>query len=250
MGFIKTVLSSAVLQTHFTSAVILAAGEGTRFGNEDGTKQNALVAGVPALVRACQPFEAAPRIKEIIIVAREDEKKRIKRYVAEYSLTKVTKIVTGGDTRAESSALGAAALSPKCKYVAIHDAARCLVTEKMIDDAVVAAYRYGAAACAEHVVDTVKITDYRGIVQRTEDRDHVWLVKTPQVFKLSIYETSSAICKQDGVSVTDDCMMAEHVGFKVKLVDCGHENIKLTERDDLSLAEFIISKRTKTEEEK
>ena len=249
MSLIGTVLGGAVLQTHFTSAVILAAGMGTRFGG-DVTKQNVEVGGVPALVRSCMAFESSPRIDEIVLVAKADEIGTVKGYVEEYSLKKVSCVVEGGRTRAESSAKGAAAVSPKCKFVAIHDAARCLVTEKIIDETLVAAFRYGAAAAAERVVDTVKISDERGFIKKTEDRNFVWLVKTPQIFKLSLYETASAIAKQDGLEVTDDCMMAEHVGFRVKLVDCGHENIKLTTKEDLGLAEYIISKRQTKETDK
>ena len=249
MSLIKTALGGAILQTHFTSAVILAAGSGERFGNADGTKQNVSVAGIPAVVRAALPFEKCARIDEIVLVGREDEIPTLEGYVKDFSLTKVKAVVPGGATRDESSAAGVAAVSDKCKFVAIHDGARCLVTEKMIDDVLVAAYRYGAAACAERVVDTVKICDSRGMIQRTVDRDSVRLIKTPQVFKRSVYEVARTMTRKDGVAVTDDCMMAEHVGFAVKLVDCGRENIKLTTRDDLALSEYIISKREREAEE-
>ncbi len=249
VSLLGNILGGAVLGTHFTSAVVLAGGVGSRFGGEV-TKQNALVGGIPALVRSCMAFENSSRIDEIIIVSRKEEIDTVKEYVERYSLKKVRAVVEGGETRAESSRNGAAAVSPKCKYVAIHDAARCLVTEKIIDDTLVAAFRYGAAAAAEKVVDTVKIADERGFIKYTEDRNFVWLVKTPQIFKLSIYETASAITEKDGVEVTDDCMMAEHVGFRVKLVDSGHDNIKLTTKDDLALAEFILSKRQTEETDK
>lgn len=232
------------MQKNYTSAVILAAGVGERFGNEDGTKQNVPVAGIPAVVRTASAFERCDRIDEIILVGRADELEKLESYVSEYSLSKVKRVVEGGATRTESSERGVGAASDGCKYVAIHDGARCLVTPEIIDKTVVAAYRYGAAAAAERVVDTVKIADADDFISRTEDRRFVRLVKTPQVFKLSMYETACAIAKRDGVEVTDDCMMAEHAGFRIKLVDCGHENIKLTERADLSLAEYIISKRS------
>ena len=154
MSFIDTVFGGAIFQSHFTSAVILAAGLGTRFGNDDGTKQNVLVGGIPALVRSALAFERSDAIDEIIIVAKEDEIDTVKGYVEKYSLTKVKTVVKGGETRMESSVIGASAVSDKCKYIAIHDAARCLVTGKIIEDTLTAAFRYGAAAAAERVVDT------------------------------------------------------------------------------------------------
>lgn len=243
LGILKNIIEGAVFQKHYTSAVILAAGIGSRFGNENGTKQNVSVGGVPAVVRTVLAFENCDKIDEIVLTVRKEETELMKSYVKRYSLKKVSAVVEGGETRAASSALGVAAVNGKCRFVAVHDGARCLVTPKIIEDTVTAAYRYGAAAAAERVVDTVKIADSKGFIKSTVDRDTVWLVKTPQVFKHSMYVTSSAMAEKDGVTVTDDCMMAERLGFSIKLVDCGKENIKLTSRDDLSLAEYIISKR-------
>lgn len=244
MGFLKRPTSTEKAKG-FTSAVILAGGIGSRFGNADGTKQNIDVCGVPALVRACLPFEKCEKIDEIVIAARAEELETVRGYVEEYGLAKVTKVVTGGPTRRESSYNGSMAVSPKCKYIAIHDAARCLVTEKIVSDTLDAAYRYGAAAAAERVVDTVKIATPNGFIKETADRNFVWLVKTPQAFKFHMYETAAEYAKRDGFEATDDCSMAERLGFSVKLVDCGSENIKLTTRDDLSLAEYILNKREK-----
>ena len=243
MSFLSRLFSRSTQSHSFTSAVILAAGVGSRFGNGDGTKQNAEVSGVPAVVRACLAFERAKSIDEVIIVGREEELERLRSYVERFDLKKVVKVVSGGATRQESSYNGSTAVSDNCRFIAIHDAARCLVTEDIIDRTVDAAHRYGAAAAAERVVDTVKIANDKGFIKETVDREKVWLVKTPQVFKFHMYETAAAIAKRDGFEATDDSSMAERCGFSVKLVDCGHENIKLTERQDLGAAEYILSKR-------
>lgn len=243
MSFIKKIMNSASLQRNEVSAVILAAGLGERFGNEDGTKQNALVGGIPALARCALVFEECGMIKEVVIVAREDEIPTVEGYVKDFDLKKVSCVVAGGATRQESSEIGFYASSDKCRYVAIHDAARCLVTTEIIERTLIEAFKHGAAAAAERVTDTVKVATDGGFIDHTEDRERVWLVKTPQAFKRSVYETALALSKRDGIAVTDDCMMAEHAGLRVKLVDCGRENIKLTEREDLGLAEYILSKR-------
>lgn len=227
----------------FTSAVILAAGVGSRFGNENGTKQNVFVNGIPAVVRTVLAFESADTVDEIILVGREEEMEILRGYAKEFSFKKVTNIVVGGDTRMESSAKGVDAVSECCDYVAVHDGARCLVTPGIIDATVKAAYEFGASAAAQRVVDTVKIAGENETIESTVDREKVWLVKTPQVFRLGVYRECSDKAKADGVFVTDDCMMAERLGYRIKLCDCGQFNIKLTAREDLALAEFILLQR-------
>lgn len=237
-------------RSYYTSAVILAAGVGSRFGNENGTKQNVLVAGLPAVVRTVRAFEECDAVDEIILVGRKEEISVLENYVKNYSLSKVSKVTEGGATRMESSANGVAAVCENCKIVAVHDGARCLVTPEIIKETVLAAYEFKAAAAAQRVVDTVKVADGSGFIETTVDREKVWLVKTPQVFDIDVYKKCASAAEKDGVFVTDDCMMAERMGYKIKLCDCGQNNIKLTTREDLALAEFLLSQREKTESEK
>lgn len=243
MGFLNDITSSTLLTKHYTSAIILAAGVGSRFGNENGTKQNVLVAGLPAVVRTIIAFENCEIINEIILVGRAEETEVLKGYVSRYGFNKVSAVVTGGDTRDKSAECGFKAVSRKCKFVAVHDGARCLVTPEIIEHTVRAAYKYGAAAAAETVVDTVKTVDEKDFITSTVDRSTVRLIKTPQVFMKNMYMTALEYAKKDKIAVTDDCMMVERLGFKIKLVDCGSENIKLTNRKDLDLAEYYLSKR-------
>lgn len=242
VSIIDSILNSSLFAKHFTGAVVLAAGVGSRFSS-DGTKQNFPICGIPCVVRTLMAFEDADIIGEVVLVGREEELGTLREYVENYGLKKVTKIVCGGATRDESARRGYYELDKRAKYVAVHDGARCLVTPEIIEKTVRAAFRYGAAAAAEKAVDTVKVADDGGFISSTVDRDRVWLVKTPQVFKSAMYLTATECAKKDGVKVTDDCMMAERLGFSVKLVDCGHENIKLTDRSDADLAEHIIKKR-------
>ena len=225
----------------FVSAVILAAGSGTRFGSEGGTKQNIPVLGIPAVVRATLAFEKCSVIDEIILVGKKDEIATLNGYVRDYALTKVTHVIEGGDVRSESSFKGVSRVDPRCGYVAIHDGARCLVTPGIVEKTVADGVKYGAAAAAERVVDTVKKADSDGFIETTVDREYVWLGKTPQVFAIDIYKKCAAAAMEDGAYVTDDCLMVERLGSKIKLTDCGKNNIKLTTRDDLERAEYIIS---------
>ena len=98
-------------------------------------------------------------------------------------------------------------------------------------------------AAAERAVDTVKYADSRGVIEKTIDRNYVWLMKTPQIFNANMYRAGVYAALKDKASVTDDCMLVERLGFKVHAVDCGHENIKLTYATDKIIAEAILTAR-------
>ncbi len=223
----------------FTSAVILAAGNGTRFGGEV-KKQFIDILGYTPVQRCAIAFENCELINEIVFVGDTTE---IISQLSGLGLKKLKAVVSGGATRQESSLNGFNAISEDSDCVAIHDAARCLITPEIIEDTVKAAYSYRAAVAAEKVVDTVKRADKDGFSAETLDRDYIWLAKTPQVFLSDVYRVAAYTAKKDNVSVTDDCMLAERLGFKIKLVDCGHDNIKLTTPDDLERAVQILKKR-------
>lgn len=235
--------SPAENRHYFTSAVILAAGSGQRFGQENGLKQFYPICSVPALVHTLRAFESSSLIDEILIVTRESDIVRCEEYVKEYSITKVRKIIAGGSDRQESAKRGFDAISDKAKFVSFHDGARCLVTREIIDSTIRAAYEHGAAIAAERSRDTVKIANDAGISVDSPDRSTVWLAKTPQVFMADIYRAAIYSAEKDRVRATDDSMLAERLGFKVKMVECGNENIKLTTPNDVCIAEAILRAR-------
>lgn len=230
----------------FTSAVILAAGNGTRFGGKV-KKQYVEILGIPAIVRTIKAFEECDIIDEIILVG---DKEALAEAIEGYEFEKIAMIVEGGETRQESALLGFDSVSDKSKFVAIHDAARCLVTSEIIEATVKDAYKYRAAAAAHKSEDTVKVCDKNGLVEETADREKIWLVQTPQVFQNDVYRSAAYMAKKDEAAVTDDCMLCERLGFEVKLVECGRENIKLTSPDDLFLCEAIVAHREKLAMEK
>lgn len=232
----------------YTGAVIVTAGNGTRFDAFGaGTKQMALLRGVPVIVRTIAAFEECEYINEIVIVARSNEVGEYERFIKEYNFKKIVAVVEGGSTRQISSLNGFDALSPKCKYVAIHDGARCLITPDIIMKVADAAYECGAAAAATKARDTIKYADNDEYIESTIDRNFVWMVETPQIFGANIYRASAYMAKKDGAEVTDDCMLAERLGFKIKLVDCGSENIKMTYPEDMYIAQSILEIRGETD---
>lgn len=238
-------LRSASTQMHRkTAAVIVCAGNGTRFDEFGGiTKQMAILRDVPVICRTIAVFEQCPVIDEIIVVARYNETGKYDGFIKQYGFKKIRRVVAGGNTRQQSALIGFDAISEDMEFVAIHDGARCLVTPEMIEKVALEAYRYGAATACTVSHDTVKLAGDNSFVDRTVDRDSVRLVQTPQIFGANLYRASAYTAKEDGVEVTDDCMLAERLGFRVRLVDCGADNIKITVPFDMYLAEAILTHR-------
>lgn len=227
----------------FNSAIIVAAGSGTRAASDyrNTTKQMVSLMGIPVIVRTVSEFEKCKFINEIIIVGKEDELAAYKKFKDEYGWKKVVCIVKGGATRSESVLEGFKKISDKSDFVYIHDGARCLVTEKMIADVGHAACMHGAAYAATKATDTVRIFD--GDKLTPVDRNNVWLAQTPQVFMTEMYRASAYYALKNGVTVTDDVMLAEAAGFKPVPVDCGTQNMKITHPCDFCIAEAIINYR-------
>ncbi len=227
-----------------TAAVILAAGVGARMQRKDGkTKQLLTLAGVPVVVRTVTAFDKSPYIDEIVLVARKEEIETLKALFEVFEMKHSVRIVAGGETRQASALIGFESISPKMKFVAIHDAARCLVTEEMIAKVVSAAYATGAASAGMPIYDTVKKVDKSSCIEETVDRSNLWRATTPQVFRSELYRAAAYIAKNENFAATDDNMLAEHIGHKVRLIDCGDQNIKLTTPTDVYVAEAILKAR-------
>ena len=149
-----------------TSAVVLVAGKSTRAGGTT-TKQLTEIDGIPVAVRTLMKFQASEVIDEIIVVAAKEEMELYDGFKEQYGLSKITKVIEGGESRAESAKKGFYAIDKKSKYVAIHDGARCAVTLPQIENVVRAAYSHGAAIAATRSTDTVKRADKDGFVSKT-----------------------------------------------------------------------------------
>lgn len=224
------------------SAVILAGGMSSRMGGI--SKQQSLLVGLPVIVYTLRAFERAPSCAEILIVSREDECKLYEDYKTRYGIAKLKGAVPGGATRQESAFIGMENL-PDAEYLAFHDAARCLVTSEDVENVFKAAKKYKSAAACTAATDTVKTVDSSGktIPDKQTDRSRLRCMQTPQIFYGDLYRAAAYTAKKDGYLGTDDCALLEHVGFGVKTVDCGKENLKITTPVDLLIAETILRRR-------
>ena len=229
------------MSNYKTSALILAGGTGTRMMN-DKTKQLIDIGGMTVLERTVMAFQGSNLVDEIIVVTRTEEIDCVKELLSVHNYTKPIKVTFGGASRAESAKNGFNCLDKSSEFVAIHDAARCLITAEMIDKVVEKAHKCGAATAVCGVSDTVKTVDASGRITSTVPRETVFRAQTPQVFAKSIY--SAALQQaEDLTSVTDDNMLVERIGVDIYAVDLGPTNIKITTPFDLTLAEKIITER-------
>ena len=229
---------------YLTSALILAAGSSTRMGNEV-SKQFLSVGGMPVVARTIQQFDRSEFISEIIVVCKKDEIEMYDGFAEKYSIRTPMKVIEGGSTRQESARLGSDAVDPKARYIAIHDAARCLITEEMIARVCHSAFisRDRGAILAIKSTDTVKIADKSAFIESTPERRRIWQAQTPQVFPLNAYRAATYIARDEEIEGTDDASLLEHIKFPVKLVEGSRENIKVTEPIDIYIAEAILKSR-------
>ena len=224
-----------------TSALILAGGIGSRM-QSDKTKQFIEIFGKTVLQRTLLSFDKSELIDEIILVVRADELDDAQKALDSLSLGKSVRITVGGACRAESAKNGFLASDSTMDFVAIHDAARCLITPEMIDKVVEMAHKTEAATAVSSVYDTVKLIDESGKIVSTVPRSSVVRAQTPQVFSRALYERALRECEYLG-DITDDNMLVERLGAQIYAVDIGPTNVKITTRDDLTLAKNILTER-------
>ena len=221
----------------FITSIIAAAGSSSRMNGIN--KLLYKIDGIPVIARTIDKFNSNDNISEIVISARSSDIETIKEIVAEYNFSKVIAIVDGGDTRALSVKNSVAASSNKTEYFAIHDGARPLITESVINETINNAIKHRAAVAGVRVKDTIKVVD-GGFIENTPERSTLWAVHTPQIFEKNLYLEASANAENCKLEITDDSMLVEMLGVKVFMVNDEYSNIKITTPDDLSIVEQYI----------
>lgn len=224
-------------------AIILAGGVGSRI-DLGIPKQRIELLGKSLIFRATEAHEAASSITDIIVVARREDMDFVKTELS--SFEKIKNIVCGGKSRAESAFNGFKAIDFKCDYIAVHDGARCLISPDDIDLVVSDAIRYGAATASAKITDTVKCLDENGFINSGLNREKMRAVQTPQVFKYSIYEKAISLIDAFDDSITDDNSIVEKIGVKIYPSDTDKNNIKITYKEDLEYAEFLLKRGGRT----
>ena len=227
-------------ENRFVSVVVVSEGNSTRMGGVN--KQFLEINGIPVLIHTLMVFENMDAIDEIVVVTRESDIEDVKFLVEKYGINKVSKVVNGGETRQLSVLSGVSSVSETTDFVAIHDGARPLVTEKVISDTLNQAFACGAAATGVKVKDTVKQVNDDNDIIATPDRNYLRFIQTPQIFDKALY-LDAVNTVENSKDFTDDCMLVEAYGKTVKFVDGDYENIKITTPEDVELAENYLRRR-------
>ncbi|HVO67961.1 MAG TPA: 2-C-methyl-D-erythritol 4-phosphate cytidylyltransferase [Syntrophales bacterium] len=223
-------------------AIIPAGGSGKRM-RENQSKQYLLLDGVPVLVHTLRVFQGSPMINEIFLIVPEDDIEFVRQSLVEkYDISKVSRILPGGRERQDSVKNGIDALVSDHDIVVIHDGVRPFVSEELVHTAIIEASNEDAATVGVPVKDTVKSVDDHALVRETLNRSGLWLTQTPQVFKLDVIKRAYEVAYEDNYYGTDDASLVERIGINVKMVRGSYDNIKITTKDDIVLAEGLIKR--------
>ena len=194
----------------------------------------------PILVHTIDAFDRNPVIDTVsVIVDAADLKMCQSTVIAPNAFQKVRDLVVGGQTRQASVFNGLQSLPTDVDCVIVHDGVRPFVTDEIIFACVEAADEWGAAVAAVPVKDTIKVASADGFIVDTPDREKLWTVQTPQAFRASVLLDAHAFAQREGVTATDDAMLVEQLGFKVKMVTGSDSNLKITTQEDLIIAEAL-----------
>ncbi|MFN6964323.1 MAG: 2-C-methyl-D-erythritol 4-phosphate cytidylyltransferase [Pyrinomonadaceae bacterium] len=221
------------------TAIIVAAGRGSRFGS-DTPKQFLNLLGKPVIAHTLERFERCRSINSIVLVVADEYVEKIDDLVERGSYSKLDGVVAGGRTRAESVSRGLDAAAVETKFVAVHDGARPLVTASEIDRTVAAAEGSGAACLVAEVTDTIKRVDGDRIVE-TVPRSVLRRALTPQAFEIELLRRALQLSDLDD-TITDECMAVERLGAEIAIVEGSPRNIKITHADDLAIAEMYLGR--------
>jgi 2-C-methyl-D-erythritol 4-phosphate cytidylyltransferase len=222
-------------------AVILpAAGNSSRMTGFQKKKPFVDLKGRPVWVRTVEHFLSREDVCQTILVIAPDDMSWFREtFRANLAFMDIT-LVVGGSSRAESVKNGLQAVKPEADYVAVHDAARPLLTSKWIDEVFAAAQTHKAVIPGLRISSTVKRINSSGLITETVDRTGLVQAQTPQVFERSVLEKAFAICRKLA-DVTDEASMVESAGHPVHVIDGWPMNIKLTTNEDFKLAELYVN---------
>ena len=222
-------------------AIIVAGGSSRRMGFD---KLTADLEGRPVLAWSVSAFHDCPAVDALVLVCSSGARAGLEKIARAAAPSKLKAVVEGGAHRHLSVAEGLAGVPEDASMIAVHDAARPLVTPAMIERCLESARNNGAAACARPVTDTLKRINDEGFIIESVDRAHLWAVETPQIFRAELLRHAYDEVTASGARVADETSAVQAAGAPVALVDTAGWNGKITYPADLELARLVLRGRT------
>ncbi|MGX4601646.1 2-C-methyl-D-erythritol 4-phosphate cytidylyltransferase [Faecalimicrobium sp. JNUCC 81] len=219
--------------------VIVAAGKGSRM-KMDINKQFIKLDEKEIVAYTIEKFYNHSNIQDIVVVVREEEANILKKEILEKYNFKNIKIAFGGKERQDSVYNGLKMLDKDCKNVLVHDGARPFVSKEIIDNSIDAAKKYNAVVVGVPVKDTIKIVNKDNDIVDTPNRSVLWAVQTPQTFNYEILMKAYENAFESEFYGTDDAMLVEYIGYKVKMIEGSYNNIKVTTPEDINMGIQIL----------
>ena len=222
--------------------IIVAGGKGQRM-DLGFNKIFAKLGKFPLLYWTILAFEKSKIVENIIISASSEDVRKIKALVKKHGFKKVRDVIKASSTRQQSTFAVLEIVKSKIKkgeLVGVHNAANPFVTANEIKKVYFAAKKHGAALLAQAAKDTVKITNDKGLVDKTPPRHYSWYAQTPQVAIFANLWRAFLAAQRENFAGTDDAQLLERIGIKPKIVPCSHQNIKITFPEDLITAKHIL----------
>lgn len=228
-------------------AVVLAGGSGSRMGMVDRPKQFIDIYGKPVIIHTLEAFEINEKIDAICVVCVKEWQDDLSLWLKEYDIRKVRWIANAGSSRQESSLNALDAIRDVCgddDYVIIHDAARPLISQKIINENIVKVREYGACDTVVPAHDTIIRSVDGDTLDSIPARKELYMGQTPQSFKYSIvrkaYDDYFALPENERPEMTDDCGLVLHGGVKIGMAMGDKLNMKITTMEDLLLVKSIV----------
>ncbi len=224
------------------AVIIPAAGIGTRMGSAE-PKQYLLLGNKPIIIHTIEAFLCNKNISDIVVVVPKDRVPQTKLLIEEYTTaSSLVRVIAGGARRQDSVHLGLLALSDANDIVLVHDGARPLITQDVIDRCYKGALEHGAVIAAVPVKDTLKKVGPDNTVDATVDRDSLFQAQTPQAAKLELLIKAYEV--NGDRDVTDESSLLERANIPVSIIEGSETNLKVTRPEDLILAETIFQQKS------
>ena len=230
-----------------TVALVPAAGAGRRLGIGKA-KPFRCLGQRPLIGYALESLDRCPEIDSIVIIVSAKEQEYCRQeIIPACNLHKPWQLVVGGVQRQESVYNGLKILHGLADTVVVHDAARPLISVQLLQQCILEAQKCGACIVGVPVRDTLKKVGQRDIIDKTIPRSHLWMAQTPQGFHYDLLWNAHQKALQENFQGTDDSVLVECLGSKVKMIRGSYKNIKITYPEDLLLVESWLLE-GKTEE--